>query len=56
MLQITLMIIVLFSGSIVSKYYKGYVNMKSYLFWIMNSDRWSKVVDKASPITAQTRK
>lgn len=27
--------------------------MKSYLFWIMNSDRWSKVVDKASPITAQ---
>lgn len=27
--------------------------MKSYLFWIMNSNRWTKVVDKASLITAQ---
>jgi hypothetical protein len=27
--------------------------MKSYWFWISLSDRWNKVVDKASPVTAQ---
>lgn len=27
--------------------------MKTYLFWIMNSNRWDKAVDAASPITAR---
>ena len=30
--------------------------MTSYYSWILLAQRWDKVVDKASPITAQRKK